>query len=63
MLLLSRLNFFENVAIVETLLVLVKQIFCIDRSITKDPITNQSRELDQSIEIALFGGLILDNKK
>ena len=29
----------------------------------KDPVTGFSRELDQAIEIALYGSTILENKK
>jgi hypothetical protein len=34
-----------------------------ERSIVRDPVTGQSRELDQAIEIALYGSTFLDNKK
>jgi len=33
------------------------------RSVQRDPITGQSRELDQAIEIALYSATILDNNK
>ena len=63
MLLMSRINFSENPAIIETLIVLLKQIFCIERSVTKDPSTGESRELDQALEVALIGSLMLEVKK
>ena len=63
MLLLSHINFFDNLPVVETLLILLKQIFCIERSVTRDPATGLSRELDQAIEVALFGSLMLEVKK
>ena len=63
MLLLQHINFFENLGVIEALLILLKQILCIERSVTKDPATGQSRELDQAIEIALFGSLMLEVKK
>lgn len=45
------------------MLVLLKKIFCIDRTVTKDPATGNIPELDQTIEIALYGCTILENKK
>jgi hypothetical protein len=59
----KKINFYENPAISEALVVFLKKIFCIERSVFKDPVTGQSKELDQSIEIAIFISIFLQNKK
>lgn len=41
----------------------MKRIFCIDRSVQRDPVTGASRELDQAVEIALYSTTVLDVKK
>ena len=52
-----------NINVLEVLIILLKQIFCLENSIVRDAVTGQSRDLDQAIEIALFGSTFLDNKK
>ena len=41
----------------------MKKIFCIERSVTRDPVTGQSKELEQAIEIALYASTLLDSSK
>ena len=52
-----------NINVLEVLIILLKQIFCLENSVVRDAVTGQSRDLDQAIEIALFGSTFLDNKK
>ena len=58
-----KVNFEDNPLVLDAVLGLLKKIFCIDRSVSKDPYSGQSKELDQSIEIALYSAIILDLKK
>jgi hypothetical protein len=49
--------------VLDALLILLKRIFCIQRTVERDPITGASRELDQAVEIALYSATLLEIKK
>jgi|LauGreDrversion4_2_1035121.scaffolds.fasta_scaffold21462_3 hypothetical protein len=46
LLLQIKVNFKDNISILESMIVLLKKIFCIDRTVLIDPQTGFSRELD-----------------